>query len=122
MFDRVRWRDAEDALGRLGLDVALERLHEISRNDAEQTLAAALERDLCYRAKVMSPGKATSVVGEFMEHLHPQSRFFTNSSTPYHRAGTSFSFSSFSNGTVDTGVIVKTAKELGGVFWITDSD
>jgi len=122
-FTSKLWRDRDESLRAIGLKpIPRESWHEVDRETARQTLETALSTDLCYGTKSMSRGLAHDLAREFLAPFHWQDRFFTNSETPWDPGLSSWAFSGLTDATLDTGVIVKSGEELGGLFWIASWD
>ena len=119
----VPWRDRGEALAKLDFKLPPDfQFVELSRNAAASYLARCLSRDLCYGTRLRSMGDSENLAHWFVESFHRQSRFLTNSggSDP---GGNGWGFTPlFAEATMDTGIIVRTGKELTGVMWVTSID
>jgi hypothetical protein len=122
LFENQPWRSKTEALSASGLSDA--HWFEVSPVDAKGLVAAALAHGLCYGERRMPDETAERLVSEFLKLLHPQTRYFTNSSVPYHKREAGFwSFNPiWGERTLDTGIICKTGKRLSGVLWVGDID
>ena len=123
-FDDVLWASHKQALSELGLHlISKVRLVEVDRNEAIKRLTDCLANDLCYGVKNLGKEHSKKVATEFIKSFHDQSRFYTNSNTGYTADSNAWSFSPLSeNSTMDTGIIVRTGKELTGIMWVFSSD
>jgi hypothetical protein len=122
-YSDVNWRDKDKALNKQSCieyqDVKFTELH---KNDAVKLLSSALCNDLCYGVKRMGKTKAEQIAVEFISSHHDGARFYTNSSIPYHQKSSSWLFTSITNATIDTGVIVREGHKLVSLLWIADTD
>lgn len=95
----------------------------ISRAEAEEVLINVLHKDMAYRSKIMSELQASRYARNFIAHFSESAIFFTNGEYGKLRnnPGLSPTWSSATNATFDTGVIVL-SKEVIGCIWFADED
>lgn len=122
-FQDIAWATRYDGLREAGfINTDILKLSEVNIKDAEKLLVDALSTDLCYKCEVMDKFSAKELAKEFISLQDKQARFFTNSTTPYYNGNSSWSFTPITEATIDTGLIVKSGKQLDSMIWMFDID
>lgn len=119
LFDETLWSRRDDTLRDLDLQpIPPSAWHEVSRDGAVELLTNILQFDLCYETKRFSKSDARAIARDFVDRLHWQSRYFTNSEIPWCPGLRTWALSGLSSdSTLDTGVIVKAGTRLVGILW-----
>lgn len=122
-FQGVAWAARYEGLREAGfINTDILKLSEVKIENVKKLLVDVLSTDLCYRNEVMSKYSARELAKEFIALQDKQARFFTNSDIPYCSDESAWSFTSITEATTDTGLMVKVDKELKSMLWVVDID
>jgi len=122
-FQDAQWKNRASEVKQMGLVIPEDfQFVEVDRGVAIDRLSMCLSQDLCYGSRSGPTSGARELAEWFVSSFHFQSRFLTNSPEGFHPSGV-WSFSPLCpEATMDTGLIVRTGRELVGLMWVASID